>query len=379
MQDASTVGGTGKSESFLKAKKVANNLGYLPSSFTTSVRTLIRDQEQNDASMRPVTKYQVARLMKTPSFKSMLYYATLDMRGQYIEGRDVVTVGDMMDFFEPVDIAALIACFVYFRKGRKMVPTSEWITLEAQFREESLIAAHLGIALPVIGVGFSLILGTVRYFALAAMLLEDEKAYRSYQNHLRKGKQSFDEQMEEELWGCNTKEVAVFMLSKMGFGVDIGNAFRVGVDPTIRLSSLGKGSSEFKMKLGKLWLDSFLAGLEQPAGEKVPGEYYPMMTDRQNLLGKIEEIRKGRVHWLARKSEDISPESTPQLFAKRVEEFEVPEELLDVFTVDQITAMDEDSFDNLVDHIDLENEGKVPVGSAGLSAKDLEELEELVS
>ena len=105
-----------------------------------------------------------------------------------------------------------------------------------------------------------------------------------------------------------------------------------------------------------------------------------MQADRQHMDKKILEIKAGSCHWLERGKADVSPDETPQLFeeAPQDDEFEVPDELREVFSLDQITGMEEDAFDNLVDQMDMENEGQAPPGSVILSASELDKLDEMV-
>ena len=90
MQEATGDSGSSQADSWVAAKRYAGLFGALPSSFTTSIRILMRDQVEFDAAMRPVTKYQVARILKVGSFKGMLYYASKDLMGEYIKDKEFV-------------------------------------------------------------------------------------------------------------------------------------------------------------------------------------------------------------------------------------------------------------------------------------------------
>ena len=78
-----------------RAKKYARQVGFIPSSFVIAIRTLVSDHLKNGGELRPTTKYQIARLLRGPSFKAMLYYATKELHGGYIKDRSFVSIGDM--------------------------------------------------------------------------------------------------------------------------------------------------------------------------------------------------------------------------------------------------------------------------------------------
>ena len=87
----------------------------------------------------------------------------------------------------------------------------------------------------------------------------------------------------------------------------------------------------------------------------------------------------GSTSWLDRGKDDLTAEKTPHFFAKKVEDpnLEIPEELKDVFSIDELTAMDENDFDALIDQIDAEQKASAKRDDV-ISKKDLEELQKTV-
>ncbi|MCB0330363.1 MAG: hypothetical protein KDD70_11885 [Bdellovibrionales bacterium] len=356
MQTSSSAGAQDSAQVWKQAKKTAESLGYVPASFSIAVRTLIQDQNEFDASLRPVTKYQVARLLKTPTFKAMLYYGTQDLRSGYIADQDNLTVGSMMDLFEPLDLAAMIACFVYYRKAKKLLNDTQWEYIKEQIDQDSQIGAQIGVSIPTLGIATGLITGTLLQAGLAALIKSNEKAFKEYRRYLNGEGLPYDFKKEEELFGCSSEQVGVFTLSKMGFGVDIGQAFTVAFDLKRDISTI-KEPLQLKMRLSRLWIDTLKAGNDQPT-KRFPGEFYPVQTERDRLNAEVKKIMGGKFPWLGRRKDDISEEKTPLLFKKMAASDEVPEDLADIFSVDQITAMEEEDFDDLCDHMDEEAEGK---------------------
>ena len=354
--EATSSGSPDSAQIWKKAKATAETLGYVPASFSIAVRTLIQDQNEFNASLRPVTKYQVARLLKTPTFQAMIFYGTQDLSGGFIEGKDSLSVGSMMEHFEPYDLAAMIACFVYFRKAKKLLNDDQWELIKEPLTYDSQIGAHLGVAIPNLGVANGLIVGTMRQVGLAALIASNEKGYREYARYLKGEGKPYDFKKEEEIFGCSSDQVGVFTLSKMGFGVDVGQAFTVAYDVTRPLGTI-KEDLQLKMRLCRFWIDALRAGEDHP-GKQIPGEYYPVQAARDVLDEAVKGIFAGKHSWLARGKEDVSEEKTPQLFKKAEVSEEIPEDLADVFSLEEITAMEEEDFDDLVDQIDDDQEGK---------------------
>lgn len=365
---------SGIPESWKNAKEYAALLGYVPSSFTTAIRLLVTDDIKNDGKIQPVTKYQVSRILNTPSFKSMMYHAALELREAQVKDAKNITIGFLMNCFASLDLAALIACFVYYRKCRKLLGAEQWPPLEEMVCRESLVGAHMGTAIPRIGTGAGLLLGTARYFGMSAICMKDPQTFREYRRRLKKDGVLHDEEFEAARFGCTGTEITVFLLSGMGFGVEVGNAFARAYDKTESLKH-ATDDLHFRMQIGRVWIESLLAGLKQPTCP-IPGHYYPLTEAFEILQSRTRVMPGPDEHFLSKTKADISKEKNPALFVKPKADSEVPAEIAHVFDYSEIEKMEEDDFDRLVDYMDDENDGKARPGT--VSRKDVSELEEIV-
>ena len=367
----------GMSKQWLLAKKTAERLGYVPSSFTVAVRGLINDHFNNQTTLRPVTKFQIARLLRGPSFKAMLYFATRDLRGEYLKDQPSWSVGMMMDLFEPLDLASMLAAFVFYRKSRKLLGEEGWPLVEKHLSPESQIAAQVGIYVPAIGMGLSLLGCAFGYFASAAILLAHPKEFKNYyRQFLNKSYVNRTAQKEEELFGCSTSQIAVFLLSTFGFGTEISNAMNISYDPACEFDSI-RDDLPLRMKAARLWVEALAENRTQPA-VKLPAKFFPMSGDKPRMLAQVEKILGGASNWLERGKKDLNRDLAPHLFVPLKVDDQVPDAIKDVFSVEEISKMEEEDFDTLVDQIDAELEGKVPRGTVVLKQKEINELEQMM-
>lgn len=366
---------TGEGEFWKFAKILAGHLGQVPASFSTAIRVLIADETKHNGVIRPTTKYQVARLLNIPSFKSMLYFATKDLRENQLEGKKYLTIGIMMNCYRAGDLAALIASFAYYRKCRLLIGMENWSWFDERINKESMLGAQLGTAIPKIGTGTGLLLGTVPYYGAAAMFLKDQAVFKKYRLELKKKNMRRDSALEYEMYGCTAGDVGVFLLSAMGFGTEVGSAFSRAFSPA---ASLANASDEllYRMQIAYVWLEALLNGQRQPLCP-IPGHYYPLSVDMIILEEKMNQVKAGHPSFLTRTKDDLNESSAPELFTKpSSSESEVPEELAHIFSSSEIEQMGEEDFDNLVDHMDVENEQREKSGSA--AAADAKELEKMV-
>ena len=165
------------------------------------------------------------------------------------------------------------------------------------------------------------------------------------------------------------------MLSNAGFGTEISNGLSIAFDPSRASASL---SDEWalRMRYARIWADAADAGLDQPR-EKLPAKYFPNDEQNQWLKQMFLFVREGGVGWFQRTKTDLNAKTTPELFASTKGNDEIPEALRDGFSLNEITSMEEEDFDDLIDQIDDDQaSGKHP---EVLDGKDLNALEDIVA
>ena len=359
------------------ARKYAEGLGFVPSSFTVAVRAMIADHFGNNAALRPVTKYQVARLMRGPTFLALLYYATRELKGETLKDQQSWSVGSMLDVFKPLDIASLVASFVFFRKCRRLLGDERWKLLRDSLVLDVQLASQVGAAVDAIGIGYSIISSSWLHYASGAVFVAKEKEFKEYYRQIEKNFVKRDVAQEASRFGCSISQVAILLLSTFGFGTEIANALSIATDPENTPYNISEDLPRSLMVVHE-WLAALRAGKEQPS-PRLPAKYFPLAADLPLLSRKIKNVLAGNQVFLERGKKDVSPELTPELFVKEAANPEIPEQLKDVFSMDDISKMEEEDFDDLIDQIDAEQEGKTPPGSVVLKEKDLKDLEEMVS
>ncbi len=362
-------------DSWQIARQLSEAFKPMPIAFTSAIRMLIVDEEKNSGNIRPVTKFQVARIFRSASFKSMLYYASSVLKDDQMAGRDYLSSGDLMGMYKSLDLAALIGLHVLYRKCRKIADPGEWDLFKPEITRLAFTGAVLGGGIPKIGIGFGSLIGALPLLILTSQSKVNAPSYRSYRSWVLDNNCQFDPGQEMEIWGCSLQQIATLALSIMGYGVEIGEAFMSGMNPNSSYLKMDKQDS-IRCKMAKIWTDTLLQGLQQPQ-QTIPGDYYPLHTALTSMHRQMALLDDSFKFWFERNHEDISPELTPVLFTKEDVETEIPEELKEVFSMEEITAMEEEDFDDLIDQIDLEQEGQMSVGGQAISAADLAKIDEI--
>lgn len=372
------VDSAGGKDSWQKALGYSKKLGYIPLALPVAIRTLIADSKSKERIIRPVTKYQVARILRGANFKSMLYYVSDLTSRETVRGASSLSVGELMDLYPPMDLAAMLSCYVSFRLASKSTPKELLDAIRPHLVRESYAGALVGVAIPRLELTGGLLWGCSRHIAHMLMSSDEPRKYIQWRAKAQQVPFSKQSELEIDTWGCTSSQVASMVLANMGLGnetaclMERAGSYRGAVTAIIETDLQN-------FRLAVLWFDCFLNRQQQPT-EKLAGKMFPFETDRAKVEAALERFDPGSPSWLERSGADISPEQTPALFAapKQDSKFEVPEQLQDVFKLDELTKMDEWEFDTLVAHMDREIE-ETSESDGVLSQKDLNQLEDLVS
>ncbi len=361
-------------ESWAVALACAKRIGYVPTAFSQAIRLLVSDHLTNNKQIRAVTKYQVARVFRGPSFKATIYFASRQLAAEYLEHNKSVSIGDLVALYSPLDLAAFITCFFLNRRLKKITPEATWNVIGPKFLRDASIGALVGVAIPRLGYAPGLLIGSLKNLSLVLMTGEDRSKYSTYIRKLEAEKKLSDDDLERELWRTTSSQVSSMILTHLGFKSEIGETIAAAMNtktPTDDIENLTIQS----YRLAYLWSETFIFGRQQPL-ERLDGKYFPFEKDRAIAELQIVEVKSGEKTWLERCQADLTKEHAPHLFAPREEDpnFEIPEQLKDVFNLKELTSMEEEDFDKLVDQIDAE-QATAKRRDDVIASKDLADIE----
>ena len=363
----------GQDESWKVALAVSKKIGYVPIAFSQAIRLLITDHLKNKGQISAATKYQVSRVFKGASFKSTIYFASRELREDHFANVTACSVGDLVALYTPLDLAAFITCFFLNRRLKK-AGGDVWPLVSPQFSREASIGALVGVAIPTIGYAPGLLLSALRNVSHALMSVDNPKSYEEFRKNLIASKKMIDEDLERKLWKTTSSQVSSMILTALGFKSEVSEIIGSVVNTTQRAAEI-KNPQVQSFRLAHLWNEAFVLKREQPL-EKLNSTFFPLEKDRVKASPHIEAALNGRISWLDRGKDDLNPQLAPHLFAKKKEDpnLEIPDELKDVFNIEELSSMEEEDFDRLIDQIEAEQKASSKRDDV-ISKKDLEELE----
>ena len=311
-------------DGMIVARGYAGQIGEIPSSFTSTIRSLIQDEEKNKGQLGNSSRFMVLRLLKGPSLLAPIYYAAKTFYPQKVSALSARGPAEFIKVFSSLELAGLVSLVYLFKKVRAVAKQPLWENIASEARSAAEIGGQIGIAIPRIGLTGGVVVGSLPIIALALFDLHDPKGFAEYRRKVRSQKLSIDLASEMERWGCTRYNIAAILLQTLGFGVPLANAFSLGLSSPSALGEDLQGE-EYRFKITSVWINTMLDTGKPPA-IRHRGEYYPQQQALEALLPQVAVVRqRGSMHdFLHRTKDDIGPDSSPELFIPQTTSQPVP-------------------------------------------------------
>lgn len=301
----------GTAESWEEARAIAALIGEVPNSFSTCIRFLRTDYEQNGGVLSRGTRFYLSRLLKSASVSAPLYFAAMTYRPEQFQSQGADTSA-IMSVFTPDELATLLSVVYLFRTIKKGCDPDEWRFIEEAIIPQTDICGIMGDVIPAIGLSNATLVGAIRLLSQALFLGVKKKEFTNYRRALKKSGALADYAEEIKTWGCTHAQVASILVQPVGLGRTLSEQLSLGLLP---ISQGNEPKESVGMRVVSQWLEAILTtGKEPQIAHRV--EYYPHAKDIENFLVRANSIRQvgSRYKWLTQGKESLTPETTPTMF-----------------------------------------------------------------
>lgn len=299
------------------AAKHIDKLGRVPPLFTAPIRALMLSESSEAKGASLAAEFLVMRLLRSPTFKSIFYFTAMSFRSEDILSLAYVSSYDLIRLYKAKDLAGFISVIYAYRKVKALAAERELpeglVDFESIQRRVDM-GAHLGLAIPKLGVLSSIHAAGLPMLAQGILALDDPGAMQSYREHLKENKLVLDLAYERDCWQTTSLHICARLLQQLGFGPAYASNFIQGMQA--RPVSFAEGKlDELRYPSIELWMHALV---ETGLAPTVPilGHFYPLQKDLHKLLYEITCLKeKGSKHsWLDKSKSEISPHATPQLY-----------------------------------------------------------------
>ncbi|MCB0309672.1 MAG: hypothetical protein KDD42_00470 [Bdellovibrionales bacterium] len=308
--------GAREDPSWKRAQKIAESIGPIHTLFRDVVPALLKlGSEPKNTKATDI--FALLRLFQGPSVKSIIYHAARELYPENFQNGEEVNGQALLNSFSPEEICAIISASYLYQQVQNKVDPKLWDKLASEIRVQLEIGARVGRAQPEIGCGRGMLVGAVRYLALALLSQIDGRSFRQYLRELNDRDVICDLALERNLWGCDHLQVASILLQGFRFGRAVANGIVLGLDPEASCEELD--SDALRWRAAGLWIESLMQDTEFPRDESTA---IFEMEDAvlEDLQARAEEIAAGggEFTWITKRKEDLDPQILKRLKLKSI-------------------------------------------------------------
>lgn len=295
-------------ESWDRANKYAKLIGEIPSSFSTTIRT-IRNNNAPSAGTQfdKASKFMALRLIKSPTLKAPVYFAACTIYPEKLTPGTVLRDTQLLELFHPHELASILGMVYVYRRAKRVCSGALWENLVKELNSQADIGIRLGRCIPKIGPSVGVVLGTIRNLSLALFLSRDEKGFRAYRREVNAKEKFFDLGLEMKTWGCDDVQLSSKILQALGFGLPFAAGFSFGLTASSQ-AELESDPEYYRWHCASLWIEA-LRHTGQAPQITHKGQYYPLKADLDRLCEEAQAINVNgsKFTWLEKEKDALPP------------------------------------------------------------------------
>lgn len=270
-------------DSWTRARELGSaTFGTIPSSFTTTVRTLMYDYRTNNRAYSDASRFLAKRLLRGPTINACVSRAYTMWKNEFDDKERPPET--YLDEFSPYDLATLIGFLYLFKRARRSCKDPQLEAIVSSLMRSQHLGIKIAQVIPNVGLGTSLIVSGMHQVASAAFLFSDSAGFADYRRHLNNAQSLYDGDYEHAVWGCSGTQIAATLIQSAGFGLGIASSFTAAFSSMASLESQPNRIA-YAMRACWVWLDTLLRKDKLPSSMRY-GEvfYYPSSEDLDRLL-----------------------------------------------------------------------------------------------
>jgi hypothetical protein len=301
-------------ESWKFATAFAEMFGSFPTSVTTLVRFLLRDFESNPHSLSVDSHFMLSRFLKSRACQAPYYYGLGFYRPEaLVPDEHQFTNNDFIKGLSASEHALFFGLLFFYRSALRFSNAELIEQVTPRLQHAINIGWLVGSSIKSVGGFNGALVSAYRWMGVLPFARHDPDGFAAYMRHLQRNELSRpDIEFEHNRWECNSNQVGLLLLQRLGFGRD--RLISLMRATTTHSTLAGLESEEKIFRVADVWVHYLLERRSSPS-IPLPPSYYLSEVDIDLITQKLSEPTNTRNNtWLSARKEWLSPGETPELF-----------------------------------------------------------------
>ena len=288
--------------SWVRARQFAHLLNPIPFTVSSAIQALWTNHIDNvalsssaiwDESILAIRQVDRSAKLKTP-----IYFAAMALHPEdFAKASDDDASVALLQVLGPGAFAAILGLVYLHRRCIKIVTHDDWAKLSEEYIVNMELGHMTGSTLPELGPVAGMLIGGIRYAALATLLLWTPQHYTRYRRTKRR---ALDLEYERSIWGCDHAQITACLIRALGFRNDVHDMTRA-----LRNESMdGAPRDLHSWKIALEWIETIKWTGKAPALDNLPSGC--TQSNVADLVDDINEVVKegSSFNWMSSKSKD---------------------------------------------------------------------------
>jgi len=288
--------------SWVRARQFANLLNPIPFTVSSAIQTLWTNHIDNIAlsssAIWEESVLAVRQVDRSAKLKTPIYFAAMSLHPEAFEkAKNDDSSKVLLSVLGPGTFAVILGLVYLHRRCIKIINHEDWNKLSDEIVINMEVGHLTGTTLTELGPVAGMLIGGIRYAALATLLLWTPQHYARYRKAKRR---MLDLEYERSVWGCDHAQVTACLIRALGFRNDVHDMTRAFRGDDME----GAPRDLHTWKIGLEWMETIKWSGKSPGLNNAP--LGSTQSSAADLVDEINEVIKDGTSfsWMLRTSKD---------------------------------------------------------------------------
>ncbi|MFM1848708.1 MAG: hypothetical protein RL417_2182 [Pseudomonadota bacterium] len=288
--------------SWVRARQFANLLNPIPFTVSSAIQNLWTNHIDNVAlssnDIWDESEIAIRQVDRSAKLKTPIYFAAMALHPELFgDTKEDDASKALLKILGPGMFAVILGLVYLHRRCIKIINHEDWGKLSEELVTNMEIGHLTGTTLTELGPVSGMLIGGIRYAALATLLLWTPQHYVRYRKTKRR---ALDLEYERSVWGCDHAQITACLIRALGYRNDVHDMTRAFRGDDME----GAPRDLHTWKIGIEWMETIKWTGKSPGLNNAP--LGSTQSSAADLVDEVNEIMKdgNSFSWMLKTSKD---------------------------------------------------------------------------